>query len=225
MKKLNYPYSGFFLSWHFYDKKYKNWETLSNPLLEQKVLLDIKTILTICIKYELLFPTYILIESEKVFFKSLDLDSVVEEIIDKFNKKVVKIEILKIGGYGYVYLPNGEKGIQEDLIEFADIRFFDRSMSIVTSKSLWVPISIDTDYTFSWQIEIAELNSVRLEKCLEEIQDSLKVDVEPSKGEVNQDYPIWRKGFKMFVSSSLLMREYRDSPPANNVFDIKKHLI
>jgi hypothetical protein len=84
-------------------------------------------------------------------------------------------------------------------------------------------LSIDTTYRFDWQIELARLNSKRLESCLKAIYDILKINVYPGPKEMDKEYPIWQSGFRLFVNPEILKREYAENKPTDS-FDLESLL-
>lgn len=225
MKEYEFPYVGFRISWFFYDddKRYEGY--LENQIATNNIYIDIHQIISITSKYELLIPTYIVNDKrEKIHFESSDPNLLIDEIRSLVNRGQLSHEIEEIGGYGIVYLANGEKVKQQNLITLDSIRFFERRMAISTIKNVWVPLSVKDMVNIEWQIELATLNASRLEECLREIYQQLGISVEPCPDEIDRDETIWMKDFKLYVDPSILRYEYENHPPEES-FDINDFLI
>lgn len=223
MNKHFLAYSGFSLSWTFYDESHADESMPNQDAVTKHILTDVETVLTILHKHELLFPKYVLIDKKvEVIAESVgDFVSQLRSIIDT-QREFLAID--RITGSGFVYLNNTEKLLVEDVVSFEDIRFTERKFDISTTKSLWVPININTHYDFEWQIEIANLNNPRLEYALTEIHQSLPLTVEPAPDEIERSAPIWMKGFKLYLNPEILKREYQQNPP-QQPFPINQYLL
>lgn len=226
MKEINLPYIGFTISWSFYDRndrRYQNYEFNRKP--PENIVSDIESILLICQKFELLFPTYYSDRpGNKIYFETDNIVQIIDTLKKKIANNEIEAEISRIGGYGYVYKKDNEKAIQQDLISIDDIRFFERSFRICTRRGCWIPIAIDETYQFNWQITLAKLNSVKLETCLQSIQERLSICVSPGANEIEKEKPIWQKGFKLYATPSLLQREFTNNPP-DEPFDLESYLV
>lgn len=209
MSIINFPYMGFSLSWCFYsesDNSYENY--LQDKQVNENILNDLFNILTTCSKYELFFATHITKDDGiEAAFKSENTNDIINEIRAMLLSGEITYEIEKIRGYGYVAISEEEKIKCEDLVYLDSIRLFERTISLSTSKSIWVPISIDKTYEFKWQIELAERNGPRLTNCLQEIYEKLNISVSPQINELTNDFPVWQFGFKLYLNPEILKRE------------------
>lgn len=219
---MEYPYAGFFLKWCFYEDslRYKNYQ--NNRRVDDQVFMDIIDVPNITSKHNLLQPTYLYNKGEKVTFKSDNIKEIVTEIEYMISNGRLSFEIERIGGTGVIYTSPSTFVNREDILLLESFRFFERQICLSTSKSLWVPINLDINYKFEWQIEIAALNAPRLEVCLNEIFEKLKINVEPTPHELRKEYPIWQKGFKLFINPEIVKREYQEKPHPN--FLLAKYL-
>jgi hypothetical protein len=209
MKEMAFPYCGFSTEWTFYDESMFAQQQPSNRKILNQVFKDIKNLLNLLFKYQLLFPTHLQFGSpaQRLNLKSSRAENILAEI-----KKWIQIGVLTdaeyvgIEGYGYVDLPDGTQGKQEHLIYVHIYSFRQRNFIIGTSKSLWVPLSIDASYQFAWQGGIADLNAERLQKCLETVHRQLNINVEPDATELDRDQSIWQKGFQLYLNPEILER-------------------
>ena len=209
MERVNYPYAGFSLSWYFFTHSQENHTDL-------EILEGLFNVLKICEKYELLFPSIDIYENSVEYF--------FEQIKQQVNTKKITYDIDCIEGDGLIYFPNGEKKVQANLVTIDSFRLNEKYFEISTDKGIWSPISFDTDHNVEWQIELAELNAPRLEKCLEEIHNVSKTNVSPAPNEVNKESLIWRKGFKLYPSEGVLLDKIEEDPP-NTDFKLNKYLM
>lgn len=214
MKQLNLPDTGFSLSWNFHEPgaRYQNYP--DDPAVLESVLADLANVFTIGARHELFYPVTILDnDTEPIAFTGTRVDEIIDHIRQLLQNGTITYEIIQISGYGYVQLPGGEKARQDDLIGLDSIRLFERQLGIFTTKSVWVPISIDKTYNFDWQVELAQLNAHRLEKCLEDMYTALGMQVLPAPDETDKEHPIWQAGFKLYLNPEILLDEYASSPP------------
>ena len=209
------PDMGFSLSWSFYneaDQRYEGYP--ENAAAISSVLEDMSVIFSIAARHELFFPESIRNDTgEQIALEAGTQAAVIEQIRKMMEQGEITYEIEQIRGYGLIELPGGEKVRTDNLIGIGPVRLFERQINIYTTKNIWVPINIDKTYQFNWQVELARLNGIRLEKCLEEIHQALGTMVSPQPGEVDQDNPVWQAGFRLFVNPEILVREYESSPP------------
>ncbi|HEY9258679.1 hypothetical protein [Chitinophaga sp.] len=205
MEHVDFPDSGYHNTWYFYDDAPEGYPTIQalqkGAPIPDTVFEDLERVLAITIKYDLLTPTYIRLD---------DIIAIPGDNLPDFmaNLKAVlagknALSIFSIGGYGKVMLPNGEAGIQADLITIEDVLFFDRDLNVSTSKSVWVPISIDHTHQFQWQLPLAQLNAVRLQNALKEIKQTLKIsDANPD--ETDPDNPFVIKDYKLYLHPDII---------------------
>lgn len=174
---------------------------------------DLLTILAITTRHELLIPTHVQDGGRRI---ALAADSA-EEFIDRL---AVLLETGELGpyldtiaGHGLVERPDGARVRQDDLIVLQDLRLSERIYSVVTRKSLWTPIVIDRSYGFEWQVELADRNGPRLERCLREIDAALGLAVDPPPHVLDREYPIWVRDFRLYTSTEILRHEFATNPP------------
>jgi hypothetical protein len=214
MKHLSLPDTGFSLSWKFYapGPQYENYP--DDSAVTEGVLTDLSKVFSICARHELFYPVSILDnDAEPLALTGSSLDAIIEQIRQLLESGAITYEIIQINGYGYVHLTGGEKARQDNLIGIGSIRMFERQLSIFTTKSVWVPISIDKTYNFDWQVALALSNAGRLEQCLKDIHTALGIQVSPEPGETDRGNPIWQAGFRLYINPEILLREYALSPP------------
>lgn len=225
MKKVNFPYAGFWVSWHFQDVKAVEYEQyLSNKVVMSGVYVDLEYLLRVLFKYELLIPTYVITDPyQKIHIEGATFEKTIETLKELISLQKLTFEI-SVGGYGIVYDDKNQALIQENLILVNNFRFFQRGFNISTTKSLWVPISLDDTYQFNWQIQLARNNCPRLEASLREIKAALEIEMYPAEDEIDRDNPIWIKGYKPYINPSILLREYQKNPPLEP-FDLQEFLI
>lgn len=212
MKKADFPYTGFWTSWFFEDPTAIEYEQyLIDRIASPQICEDIKQVLLILKKYELLIPTYVQDRPRGKFeIKADNVEDFVAELAALIKQQKIDTEI-EIGGYGVVYDENNEPLTQEDLIGVA-IRFFQRQVVISTTKGIWVPISIAKNHDLDWQIELARNNCYRLEACLREIHAALGMQMSPAEEEIDRDNLIWIKGFRPYINPSILISQYKHRP-------------
>ncbi|WP_437515599.1 hypothetical protein [Sorangium sp. So ce1099] len=213
MNASSFPYMGFTLSWYFGGAgDHKDSSHLQSGEADAQRLKDIRGVLTVCRKHELLFPEFLIVDGgERIELRGSAVDQVVEQIGQLIASKEISHEIDRIGGHGYVYLPDGESIGQDNLVTIDSIRFSERLLCVRTSVSVWVPIAIDDTYSFAKQVDLARRNGPRLESCLKEISDELHLPATPDVQEVDREYPIWQAGFKLFANPEILEREFRSA--------------
>lgn len=227
MKKNIYPYMGFGVYWHFFDKNPDRYEEYNqNRLVDKQALIDLSNLLSILAQHRLLFPTHILDGQPltKIEIQGDTVQNSINNIVDIVAKNKIEAEIFQIAGYGYVLDEQNEFVLQEDLIVVDSFRFFQRTFSLSTNKSVWVPISLDDTYQFNWQIQLTRNNCPRLEASLREIKAALEIEMYPAEDEIDRDNPIWIKGYKPYINPSILLREYQKNPPSEP-FDLQEFLI
>lgn len=210
-----YPF-GFGLNWNFYQEE---------DATAIQVLKDLKTILSICQKHDLLVPRYYLDgESNRHSVDNTSYELLLEDLLNRVNKNEITGEIARIGGEGWVFLSSGKKEKQTDLITIDSIRLFERNITIQTRINCWTPLAMDDDYNFHWQVELSLANEDRLERCLREIQQSLGAEVEPSEDEIDNEQPVWQKGFRLYWNPEVLQREFTLSQPKEKI-SLEKYLL
>ncbi|KYG08924.1 hypothetical protein BE21_01830 [Sorangium cellulosum] len=181
--------------------------------------------LAVCRKHDLLHPTYYLEDDgTPVPFESEEVGKVIDSLREKVASEELRGEILRIGGYGLVCVDEGRTVVQKDLLTIDSIRLFEHNISVRAPINCWTPLSMDRDYAFHWQVKLARLNEARLERCLNDIYQSLGNSVEPDVDEVDAEQPVWMKGFRLYWNPEILRREYRKAPPAEP-FDLDEYLI
>jgi hypothetical protein len=205
MKHVDFPDSGYHNTWYFYDDAPEGYPTIQDlqkgAPIPDTVFEDIERVLAITIRHELLTPTYIRLDEiiEITCGNLPDFMTALKNVLADKNA----LSIFSIGGYGKVMLPDGEPGIQEDLITIEDVLFFDRDLNISTAKSVWVPISIDNTHQFQWQLPLAQLNAGRLQNALKEIKQTLKIsDANPD--ETDPDNPFVIQDYKLYLHPDII---------------------
>ena len=148
---------------------------------------------------------------------SEDLSKVIDKIRRSIESKKITAEIDRIQGKSILY-NNGKEEIVNDLLTIDSFRFFERKFSICTTKSVWIPIAIDIEYSYQWQTKLYESNAHRLEKALRKIYHSLDLKVDPFPKELNKETPIWQFGFKLFPNFKILVEEFRRRRPDDSFF-------
>ena len=146
-----------------------------------------------------------------------NLTEVIDEIKTVAKSKMITGEIERIEGKSIMY-NDGKEEIVNDLLTIDSFRFFERKFSICTSKSVWIPISIDIEYSYQWQIKLYESNAHRLVNVLKKIYHSLDLKVDPSPEELNKESPIWQLGFRLYPNLEILKDELRRRKPDNSFF-------
>lgn len=225
MKTVDFPYAGYTVNWVFKDADdhlYKDYEVMGVP--NEQIFEDMRIVLMNCMDTRLLFPTHLMSPVKyELSSPSTDLDQIMDEIqlLIKTRKIVGKIDIC---GYGLVEMPGASPAVQEGLILIKDFNFSERSFLISTDKSIWIPIAIDTSYHYVWQIELAEMNAPRLEKCLLNIHNKTDISVYPGPNDIARAAPMWQRGFKLYPSREVLERSYNEDPPPPS-FDIAKYFL
>lgn len=219
MNDSNFPYAGFNRFWQFSDDedtRYSNY--LNDKVPTENILNDIKNILIICEQYEILFPTYYIgDDQQKHFFQNTSIDGIIAYLRTKIFNNNLTYEIKEIGGYGYVYIENGMKARQENLISIENIRFFERAIDLYTKVSVWSPIRFDNNYHYEWQIELANNNAPRLEKCLQDIYHYLAINVYPPPKELDKEEALWQYNFKLYPNQEILKQRYHEDPPDGDI--------
>ncbi len=217
MKVKKYPYSGYTISWNFYtmDSMYEDF--FSTKEVNENVYNDLFEVLKILHDEKLFFPTKIILDKGSLELNTENLDEVIRKIRTVVESKMITAEIDQIQGKSILY-NNGEEEIIDDLLTIDEFRFFERKFSICTSKSVWIPISIDLTYSYQWQTKLYESNAYRLEKALKKIYQSLGLKVEPSPEELSKESPIWQLGFRLFPNLEILEDEFRRRKPDDSFF-------
>lgn len=205
MKNVDFPDSGYHNTWYFYEDAPEGYPTIQalqkGAPIPDTVFEDIARVLAITIHHELLTPTYIRLD---------DIIEIPNNSLAEFMAALKQVladkralSIFSIGGYGKVLLPDGETGIQADLITIEDVLFFDRDLNVSTAKSIWVPISIDNTHQFQWQLPLAKLNAGRLQSALKEIKQTLKIsDANPD--EKDPDNPFVIQDYKLYLHPDII---------------------
>lgn len=205
MKQVDFPDSGYHNTWYFYEDAPQGYPTIQalqkGAPIPNTVFEDLERVLAITIRHELLTPTYIRLDD----IIEIPGDNLPDFMANLKNVLAEKrpLSIFSVGGYGKVMLPDGEAGIQTDLITIEDVLFFDRDLNVSTAKSIWVPISIDHTHQFQWQLPLAQLNAGRLQNALKEIKQTLKIsDANPD--ETDPDNPFVIKDYKLYLHPDII---------------------
>jgi len=222
MRKDKYPYSGYTISWLFYDLTTIYEDYFFTKKTNQNVYNDLLEILKILKDEKLFFPTKIFLDNGVLEFNTECLDEVISKIKKLVEAKKIIAEISRIQGKSIVY-NNGKEEIIDNLLTIDSIRFFERQFSISTSKSIWIPISIDVEHSYEWQIKLYKSNAPRLERALKKLYSSLDLKVDPSPSELNKECPIWQLGFKLYPDIEILKDEYNSKKP-NDHFSIEEYI-
>ncbi|WAS90568.1 hypothetical protein [Nannocystis punicea] len=174
---------------------------------------DLLAILAITTRHELLIPSHVQDRGRRI---ALEVDSA-EEVIARLSALLHAGELGphldEIAGHGLVERPDGTRVRQDGLLSLQDLRLHDRAYSLVTRKSLWTPIALDRSFGFEWQVELADLNGPRLERCLRDIDAALGLAVEPPRHELDREHSLWIHDFKLFTNPEILRREFAANPP------------
>ncbi|PCC73425.1 hypothetical protein SAMN02745121_02846 [Nannocystis exedens] len=202
-----YPDSFFSVGWRFEPDPARPAQA-PPPLLG-----DLRAILAITARHELLIPSQVQDRGRRI---ALQADSA-EEFIDRLSALLETGELGpyldEIAGHGRVERPDGTRVRQDGLIFLQDLRLHERTYSVGTRKSLWTPIALDRSFGFEWQVELADRNGPRLERCLREIDAALGLAVDPPAHELDREQPMWIHGFKLFTSPQILRSEFAADPP------------
>lgn len=219
MSNGDFPSFGFTVSWNF--RKHEEADGFSLD----RILDDVEVVLAICRKHDLLYPTHYLESGpQPIPLDDGDPRVVTDFLRHEIRSKDLRGEITSIGGYGTVHIGAGRTARQDDLLTIDSIRLFEYNFTLETRVNCWTPLFMDKDYMFHWQVELAQLNATRLERCLREVHDSLDYEVVPDVDELDSDNPVWQKGFRLYWNPQILRREYRDAPPPGP-FDLEEYLI
>ncbi|MFN8711467.1 MAG: hypothetical protein ACK5Z2_01360 [Bacteroidota bacterium] len=215
MRYISYPKSTETISWLF-EKNISYVESSSKnesdiDAIKQVSFID--ELVEILYDSKLLLPTVIYINGHQIgeppitYSKNIDIDfeAIKKKILNDFRDYASKIQyklcdsLIKIDGYGEV-IDNKNTVITDRLISIEIIDLTKTVFFIKTNKSLWVPLSIDTDYSYSWQFELWENNSLRLTSILLKVYHIFNLKVSPDLNEIDNNNPIWIKGFELFNS-------------------------
>jgi len=217
MKIEKYPYSGNIVSWNFYNMDSMYEDYFFTGEVYGNVYNDLFEVLKILKDEKLFYPTKILLDKGSLELDTENLYEVIRKIRKMVESKMITGEIQRIQGKSILY-NNGEEEIVDDLLTIDSFRFFERKFSICTSKSVWIPISIDLEYSYRWQTKLYESNAYRLEKILKKIYDSLDLKVDPSPEELNKESPIWQHGFRLYPNIEILKDELKRRKPDDSFF-------
>lgn len=190
--------------------------------------------LEVLFNHELLIPTYVELKGRISFgeppisySKEIDFDfnEMKNYIFTELKKRIENIkagEINTIGGYGIVIDENNQKVISDRIVSLEFAGGFHDFFSVRTKKSIWVPISIDTDHSYVWQFELWQNNASRLTAALKEIQEKTKLIVSPAADEICKEEVLWMKGFELFNSPEVMIDPVRNIPE-NIEFSTEKY--
>jgi hypothetical protein len=216
MGEITYPHCHSAAFWLFSSE--------NSTFSKERFLASIEAMLNILRRHELLFPTYLVGDSDRIDLRGLTAREIRELIHTSYLSGKVGTFIPRVGGYGIVRLNTGESFIQPDLIFLDSIELSRGTVSVGTDVSIWTPIMIDGTSYRNWQIEMAELNAPRLETALKEMATELPMKVYPASEEVDSDGTMWIKGFRLYTDPYVLKQKLEEEPPPGG-FDLQKHLL
>ncbi|MDC0669548.1 hypothetical protein [Nannocystis radixulma] len=202
-----YPDSFFSLGWRFEPDP----DRPAQP--SPPSLADLLAILKITMQHELLIPTHVEDRGRRISLPADSAEAFIDGLAALLHAGELGPYLDDIAGHGLVERPDGTRVRQDNLIFLQDLRLSERIYSVVTRKSLWTPIALDRSFGFEWQVELADRNGPRLERCLRDIHAALGLAVEPAPHELDREQPIWIRDFKLYTSTEILRHEFATNPP------------
>lgn len=200
-------------SWYF-----NNYDKNKHPT--QKEILDSLTIiLTELIDSKMLIPKKLWWDGDELVYNTVD--ELIELLIQKEVFKENMYAEFDLNGDTVIYSDSGEE-IYSDIVRLGSFRLHEHVFSIETFSDIWLPMFVNEEDDYEWNLERYRLNYYRIPKLLNRLNERLGWD--PGLY-IESDYykgGTITVGCSMFISEGIILFEVEDQP--NKDFDVEAYL-
>jgi hypothetical protein len=192
--------------WMFYGESYEN------ALAVRK---NLRILLENLISSKILLP-------KKIYRNVPLVYNTIDELLDQIEATGYWGRPFEFGisGDTVIYTSNGEE-IHHGIIHISNFRTSTQSFMLYVDTDHWLPMRMDEDYEFTWNLEKYQLNYHRIPALLKKLDEELGWENEDLSS-MDEEFITLVAGYDFFIKESIIAREYDEKP--NPDFDLDAYL-